>query len=325
MKCIEILKKVKKRLYISRILKLDIKNYKDCFSNSYQNKKMGNKAARDIIVFCHVVEKGLSHKNLKPLFGYDKVLLIKNALVEYIQCGGNDLFVIEMAVNILKKYNDINVTMGVDEEKLIKIPSTIDLEHDLDVGVNEISISEFFGESRQSFSKMCKSRRSVRLYDAISDEVIIDELYECVKIAQNSPSACNRQAVRVKIVTDKKLISEIVDIQGGASGFGEHAGALMMITSDLSLYEPEERRIPMLDCGLFMMSLVYALFEKKYGTCILNGSFLPDKERMLDDLIGRNNNEMYAAIIAISKMKDEETIMVAKSAKRDVNDIVTVI
>ena len=114
-------------------------------------------------------------------------------------------------------------------------------------------------------------------------------------------------------------------MQGGCNGFGENAGAMLIITSDISLYEPAERRIPMLDCGLFVMTLLYSLYENKIGSCVLNGSFTVEREKRMMEVIPIPDNEMYAAVIALSKIPSKEVIRVARSKKRNVKDIITII
>lgn len=81
----------------------------------------------------------------------------------------------------------------------------------------------------------------------------------------------------------------------------------------------------MLDCGLFIMNLVYAFYEKQIGTCILNGSFNLEREKDIRKVTPIPDNEMYAAIIALSRIPDGEDILVAHSVKREVENIVEVL
>lgn len=317
-------KLIKHRYLDKKTLEHDVHEYLDQYASSELSKQTGKSAARDILVYCHVVEKGLSHRKIKPLFGLDRVSLIAKALQEYLDAGGKDDFIIGMALSTLKKYNSVNRDLGVSEDKLVKIPDVAS-DVSLDVGVDDISESDYFSASEKSFSDVCKARHSIRLYDYKSEPISIDEIMNCINTAQNCPSACNRQSIRIKITTKEKTIEDICKIQGGSKGFGENSGAIVLVTSDLSLYEPSERRMPMLDCGLFIMNFVYALYEKKIGSCILNGSFTLERENEMRKLVPIPENEVYAAVIAISKMPEGEYVKIAHSVKRKTEDIVTII
>lgn len=195
----------------------------------------------------------------------------------------------------------------------------------IDIGIDEISGNQLFDFKINNFNDYAQNRHSIRLYDCKSVPIDITEIIACIKVAQKCPSACNRQSVRVKIVVNKDLIEKICEIQGGSKGFGDNAGALLIITSDISLYEPTERRIPMFDCGLFTMNLVYALLDKKIGTCILNGSFSPEREDRIRKMMVIPKEEMFAAAIVLSKVPENENVKVAHSCKRDVNQIIDIV
>lgn len=325
MSLLYLLKLIKRYINIEKLLYRDCNTFISQCASSLKSERNGTRAARDILVYCHVVEKGLSHKQLKPLFGFDRVVQIESSLKDYLLKGGNDPFIIDMAVSTLQEYNKVNSSLGVPNDRLIIIPDIVNKNNDiLNVGVDKKSKADFFYGSKSSFSQMCEHRHSMRLYDTKSDPIGVDEIIKGINIAQNCPSACNRQAVRIKIINNPELKNKICDIQGGSKIFGKNADALLIITSDISLYEPSERRIPMLDCGLFIMNLVYAYYEMLIGTCILNGSFTVEREKAMRSVIPIPDNEMYAAVIALSKVPDGEDILVAHSVKRNVEDIIKI-
>ena len=327
MNILDFLKELKSDYLAKKVLNADAKRYGSYYCTSKYCREKGLTAAREILVYCHVVEKGLSHKVIKPKFGYDRVKLIADFLEKYLRCGGDDDFTIGLAVSTLKLYRDVNISLGVDPKELDEIDINTEQikKHSLNVGAVSLSCEQYFAKSNSSFTDFSSSRHSVRLYDFKSETITVDEIIGCIKTAQNCPSACNRQAVRVKIITDESLIKKVCEIQGGSNGFGENSGALLIVTSDISLYGPDERRLPMLDCGLFIMNLVYALHENRIGSCILNGSFTEQREKQMRDVVAIPSTEMYAAIIALSKIPSNECIKIAKSVKRDVEDIVKII
>ncbi len=330
MKFVRFIKRIKRNYETMRLLLYDAIRFLKCNSTSLWAERKGKFAERNILVFCHVVEKGLSHKKLKPLFGLERVNMLSQALNDYVFRGGKNSFIICLAFSTIKHYNDINRKLGVPDNKLVPLPewdknmfdtNEFDI-NGLDVGVDEVSKEDFFSCADDHFSKLCSARHSVRLYDCVSDPVPIDIVEQAISVAQRSPSACNRQAVRVRILTNRELIRRICDIQGGAKGFGNNIGMLLAISADISLYQPEERELPMLDCGLFIMNLLYALYEQRLGTCVLNSSLSRKYEKKINDLISMPRNELIASLIAVSNIPKSESIMIAHSAKRNVEDII---
>lgn len=317
------LRKYKQKLHDIRILNFDIYKYLGYYSTSTRSIKKGNKAARDILVYCHVVEKGLSHKQVKPLFGYDKVQIISKSLEEYVKKGGNDQFVVSIAISTLKHYNEANRKIGVEEDKLIQIPM---YNHsDIDVGVDSLTVDDLFCVEKGYFDRFSKSRHSVRLYDSSSEEIDDGLILKAIEIAQTAPSACNRQSTRIRVVKSKELLHEILKVQGGANGFGDNSGAVLVVSSDISLYESDERRLPMLDAGLFIMNLLYALHDNNIGACTLNGSFTIEREKEMQHLVPLPPNEVYCAVIALSVIPKTESVLIAKSCKRPTDTIVSFI
>lgn len=88
----DFLRKYKKKYDWKRILSYDNDKYIDVYAESSKSNSNGSTDARNILVYCHVVEKGLSHKNLKPLFGFDRVMQVSDSLVAYVRKGGNDRY-----------------------------------------------------------------------------------------------------------------------------------------------------------------------------------------------------------------------------------------
>jgi nitroreductase len=119
------------------------------------------------------------------------------------------------------------------------------------------------------FDELVLQRHSVRTFtgERISDEVVID----CVGLAQRSPSACNRQSVRVHVYSNKHDIQAILRHQDGNYGFGDTADRLILLAHDnRAVLSSSERNQPYLDAGLFAMTLIYALESRNVASCCLN-------------------------------------------------------
>ena len=73
------------------------------------------------------------------------------------------------------------------------------------------------------------------------------------------------------------------------------------------------------------MNLLYALHDNNIGACILNGSFTLERERKMQEIVQLPPNEMYCAVIALSAIPKDESVLIAKSCKRPIESIVSFI
>jgi len=90
-------------------------------------------------------------------------------------------------------------------------------------------------------------------------------------VAQQSPSACNRQPWRVHVYSSPEEKARVLRVQNGNSGFGHLAARILVLTVDTrSFVTSSERHQAYIDGGMFAMSLVYALEAKGIVSCCLN-------------------------------------------------------
>lgn len=103
------------------------------------------------------------------------------------------------------------------------------------------SKNDFFRKTND-FAEFATSRHSIRWYDNTPIEE--DKLIAAIKLAQTAPSACNRQATRVIIVSSPELKKLCCSIQNGNRGFGEKADKWLLITSELGDWSHNYRFAP---------------------------------------------------------------------------------
>ena len=317
---IKALKKLKNNIRLKIILKYENQLYMANCNDRITDDLLIDE--REIIILSHTIEKGLSHKNIKPLFGKDAVSTLLNCLIAYNKYNEKDSYVLELGTSIIKEYIEANKKVGVACDALPILPEELKQYANINVGAEIFKVDDLFADCSDKFDSFALSRKSVRLYDQCSLPINYEEIIDSIRIAQYSPSACNRQAVRVRIITDADQIKKISEIQKGSRGFGTNAGAMILVFSDLRYYRIHERRLPMFDAGLFAMSLVYSLFSKKIGTCILNGSFERCQMNELKRVVNIKSYEMLATIITLNKMNDCDEIKVAKSTRKELDRII---
>ena len=154
------------------------------------------------------------------------------------------------------------------------------------------------------------------------EPVEIKIIEEAIRLAQNTPSVCNRQAVRVHAFEQGDLANEILACQKGNSGFGYKANKILIITSDLQCFlSVGERNQPWIDGGLFAMTLIWALHNKGLATCCLNWSATHKQDQKLRATIELPDNEVVIMLLAVGKIP--EKVKVPESQRRPIDEIFT--
>lgn len=131
-----------------------------------------------------------------------------------------------------------------------------DVESSFSGGTKSLTKSAVWNDSSVDFRRFAESRYSVRNF---SDEPVDTELIrQSLKIAEKSPSACNRQPWRVYVYKGKRK-NEILTLQGGTKGFTENIDTAILVACNLESYFVHEMDLPFVDGGLYAMTLMFAL------------------------------------------------------------------
>lgn len=274
----------------------------------------------------HVIEKGLTMAEPRLGFGEAQVFKILDLLNEYLNKGYSLLeFEFIQSVKVLNEYLEFHKKNNHEiNEKISTEIKKINQKSNIYSSSEQLVFHQgsFFSYANSSFDKFALSRHSVRNY--ISKEITDEIIADCIKIAQNAPSSCNRQPIRAYAIKESCLIKNVLDLQSGNRGFGHLSNSLFVITSNLSLFQNFiERNEPAINAGMFSMAFLYALHQKGIGACSLNWSVTPDRDRSLRDLLSIPNNEMIHLIISCGYPPDN--FKVAASPRIDVDHILKII
>lgn len=282
------------------------------------------KVKRDLTLAYHIVEKGLTMPVPRPGFGKPVVLNLINTVLKY-QKLGLPLHEMEFrqSVSVLKEYRDFHeeINFQLDNELAEKLKLLENLFKTIE-GLKQIKISsdEYFSDADNSFNKFCRSRYSVRNYT--DQEIPLSVLYDCIELAQKSPSFCNRQPNRVYIVKSPEKKTSILEIQNGNRGFGHLAETLLVISSVISTTKDiHERNENHLNGGLFIMTLLNALHFSRIGACSLNWSVSNDKDMKIREILNVPENEVVLMIIACGYVPEKFSI--ASSPRKSAKEITT--
>lgn len=278
------------------------------FSNGlfYNNNK--KKMQDNLIVLYHPIEKGLCMPEFRPGFGKDRILNLIKKCELYILKYGNEDYVVKNISSVLLEYKrvhddcgfsldrDLRKRMDVFLQKFEKIEENNQLNYDRE---------QFFSKKNAPFPLFAMSRRSVRNYDPVK-RVDLEMLKKAVEVSITAPSTCNRQSVKIHIVTEPNKVSECMRMQCGNNGFGHLADCVIVITSDLQSWGMStERYAPYLDGGIMTMNLLYSLHYYGIAACPLNWSEKQQKTNTLKSLLGIPKSEVVVVLISCGIAPDE--------------------
>ena len=270
----------------------------------------------------HKIEKALALKTPRPGFGKPVVRRLVDNLHSYLDHSEADLSV-ELAVNALAAYEEFNARHGVSDDQLAsEIRSVRDRTAEgCDGGrggTRDITRRDIHACAKIDLEPFLLSRHSIRQF---SDEEVSPELIErAVKMAQRTPSVCNRQATRVHVFSDPTDRARVLSCQLGNAGFGEQIKVALVITVDLeTFFSVGERNQGWIDGGMFAMSLIYALHSLGLGTCPLNWCAEKERDEHLHRVAAIPDSEMVIMQIAVGHLPD--TLKVAQSARKPLSRV----
>ena len=315
--------KIKRVIYDNVQLYKLLINY--CYDLRNYHKFNGNKLELNqkqleakIIAHYHVLEKGLCHPRPKKCFSKE---IVKNLLylLELHRLQFNSISPqIKVAISVLKKYSTFPTNNDCIESSIKKRIEDLVLNEQIEkIGFLSFSKEKYFEYKDSNFSNFAKSRWSIR--DFSNDNVPPKLIIEAIEIAKKTPSVCNRQTIKVHILTRDKDIKDHLSIQMGNRGFGDRINKLLIISSDLRSFSGiNERNQAFIDGGLFAMSMLYSLHHKGIGAITLNWAYNKLQDKKLYSLGIIPKNERVVLFIGLGMVP--ENFKTAASKRRPTNE-----
>jgi nitroreductase len=292
-------------------------------SNSFVHKNSLQKYESSIIFYYHVIEKGLTMPDVRLGFGEEKLRALMGLCRAY-QADGYDVEreAFRHAVSVLKEYIEFHRENNCELNENLKneIENLLSCFPQYTVsGQLEMTSELLFTERNSNFTDFCRSRRTIRNYSC--DDIPDSILTACAKLAQKSPSACNRQPSRLYVVKGKVQQEKILALQNGNRGFGNLASVLIVFTSDISSFRQQgERNDLYLNSGMFIMTFMYALHHYGIGSCALNWSVNFIRDKKLRRIINVPENETITLILSCGYLP--EKVKIASSPRKDISDVI---
>jgi len=270
-----------------------------------------NKMVSKIILDTHVIEKGLTMPEFRLGFGQLRLVALLTNVECYISRYDSENHQVLHALSVINEY------FKVHDKNNYSVSGELLKARDVFFGKKEINAvnfkerhqtnitkAEYFDAIDKPFFQFSGSRSSIRNFSR--EPVDLAEIKQALDLCRNTPSACNRQSVRVHLFKDKHTIEKILKVQGGNRGFGHLANFLIVVTYEPSMYfEESERNSGIVDGGMYCMNILYALHAKEITACILNAAHSDEKDLAMRKVARIPESEVFVAMIAGGKAADE--------------------
>lgn len=273
----------------------------------------------------HVLEKGLAMPSRRQGFGKGVLRSLIELLNEYKSRGYcMESSQVQSSLCVLDEYLGVHADIKNDSDMaaaaavLGQMPRVCGYEG----GVRLCSRDELLAGAKGDFRELAFSRHSIR--DFTAEPVEMGRIEEAVRLAQRSPSVCNRQTGRAYVLQRKADVENVLNMSRGSRGFGHLVDKLIMVAADLRVFGgPGERNQAFVDGGLFAMSLLYALHYVEIGACPLNWCVTETVDRQMRASIGIEENDVVLMLIAIGNLPQE--VKLAYSQRRALSEVLRVL
>jgi nitroreductase len=245
----------------------------------------------------HRLEKGIIHKNRKPIFAQDFIL---ETIFAYHFCTSQCLMEplmrgwVEAVLESYFKTVDKSAPMIMEAWAYFE---GLNPRNDFPSS-QPYSISQRpeLNVSYQDFLNLSIRRRSIRHF--LEKTVEPDIIKRAITVAAQAPSACNRQAFRFLFFNQPSVVTRIAGITGGVSGY--ELPAILVIVSDYSAYaDVRDIKSPIIDASLAAMSFCLALETLNLSSVCINWPCEVIFDEKLRTIIAIENHESIVMLMGV--------------------------
>lgn len=312
---INLLKSIRSKVQIVQYTILgSLQILKISMSKRHMIERLGGIISQEV----HRIEKGLSHIEFREGFGTLSIKRLINALETLYDLQKKVKEKIDgkyyLGIQALKAYNEKhkepNNNTVIISNFLLRHSLKDEEFRDYQCGVQIINAKEIKASCNREFDVLSRSRHSIRYFSEA--DVNINDIEKAIHIAMYSPSACNRQAWKVRIIQNDDIIRQFNKVHKGFSNKDQCLKTLLLITSMNTYYDyPLEINQRFIDPSLFSMSLVYALTHLGYATCILNANLSTEGKKIIKNMLDIDYSEDLVLFIAVGHYQTNNTIPIS--------------
>lgn len=289
-----------------------------------------------LLVDVHSVEKGIGLRNAKPGHSGEVVNGILDKLFIYMSRGYdiND-FSFRETFRVIAAYIDFQKQFNISgfkifsqiEKKYNRIVEKLGADYvdnvmsSLHAGAYYLDKSVVEAGKEFDFEGFIKSRHSIRSF---SDEAVSSEdIKRAVSVANQCPSACNRQPSKVYFTSAKEKVDAVDKLITGSSGFKGETPNYIVLTTDRAAFSKEEQFQWYINGGIYLSYLSLALHSLGIGHCIMQWKAFYKTEEELKGIFGISTHESIIAIVGCGYYSSEvKCICAQRQAEGDALQIV---
>lgn len=263
-----------------------------------------------MVYYIHRIEKGLSHKHFRSGFGRSAFIELKAMMERWRELGYPvDDVTYHAAQNVVRAYVHKHRAIGKQIPQFVSEWFADEVAsadkacgNEGNAGVKIVRASDKLDNKTKNYATLFAQRTSVREY--AGTPVNMQAVHDAIALSMKTPSVCNRQAYRILLVQNPKLIEHALKLQGGWRGY-DMPPLLALISVDVrSFVSVEERNEPYIDGGLFTMAFLTALEYESLASCPLNTMMRKQQEHDIRNLLGIPDYEVLIAFVAIGNFPE---------------------
>lgn len=247
----------------------------------------------------HTIEKGLSYLDYRPGFGQKNIEALLVSMENYIEDGySSDVFFFKTALSTLSQYISKNKEYGIENIELEKRVQKLGGYANNLGGVLKFSPLSADAVKTLGYREFVIDRHSIRHFS--KEPVKIECVEKAIRLAQYTPSACNRQGWRTIIISDKDMLNKVRSNQNGNTGFGQEFDKMLLITADLRCFNRDRELYQVfIDGGMYAESVLNALHYEHIATVPLSVSLYESQEQNIRKLLHLHEAEVLILLIGI--------------------------
>lgn len=252
----------------------------------------------------HTIEKGLAFLEYRPGFGKNNIEKLIGQMKAYAAEYNTDAFFYRTALSCLQAYVRKNREYGHEDDELEELIRTLPGEPNACGGVVAVRPKRKDELDAMDYTSFVKCRHSMRHFS--KEPVDLEKTINAVRLAQYTPSACNRQGWKARIIADQEVLSGLLQNQNGNRGFGEEIDQMIVVTSDLRYFNQErELYQAFIDGGMYAQSIIQALHSEGLAMIPLSASLWGEQDKAVRKLLSIENPEILIMFIGVGNYPDE--------------------
>jgi nitroreductase len=267
----------------------------------------------------HRLEKGLISRPRRRVFATSYIEETVEHLVRGLDRGGGDVrgdAELAWARDVLAAYFEVvGSSPEVDRARArfesARTPLAAGSDQRLVPFIRDVS-----GDPPVSYDALralAERRRSVRWFEQRA--VPREHIDAAIRVALQSPSACNRQPFEFLVFDDSELVQRVAAVPGGTAGFAHNFPVIVALVGKLNaFFSDRDRHLIYIDGSLAAMSFMFALETLGLASCAINTPGVEELEQRLSEVLELQPYERPIMLIALGYPEREG--MVPRSQKK---------